>query len=86
MTWLMKILKIELEEQILTKYYVIKHFSLKIQNLMDIHVDVFQRFIEKCLVVVLKLRIFKTKIKLKKYTNQLLQNLIKESILIVYKQ
>ena len=86
MTWLMKTLKIELEEQILTKYYVIKHFSLKIQNLMDIHVDVFQRFIEKCLVVVLKLRIFKTKIKLKKYTNQLLQNLIKESILIVYKQ
>ena len=86
MTWLMKILKIELEEQILTKYYVIKHFSLKIQNLMDIHVDVFQRFIEKCLVVALKLRIFKTKIKLKKYTNQLLQNLIKESILIVYKQ
>ena len=86
MTWLMKILKIELEEQILTKYYVIKHFSLKIQDLMDIHVDVFQWFIEKCLVVVLKLRIFKTKIKLKKYTNQLLQNLIKESILIVYKQ
>ena len=86
MTWLMKILKIELEEQILTKYYVIKHFSLKIQNLMDIHVDVFQWFIEKRLVVVLKLRIFKTKIKLKKYTNQLLQNLIKERILIVYKQ
>ena len=37
MTELLEILKIYLEEQLLIKYCVIKHFTLlKIQNIMDI--------------------------------------------------
>ena len=37
MTWLMEILKIYLEEQLLIKHYIIKHLLLlKIQNLIDI--------------------------------------------------
>ena len=37
MTWLKEILKIYLEEQLLIKYYVIKHLILlKIQNMVDI--------------------------------------------------
>ena len=36
MTWLMEILKIQLEEHLLIKYCVIKHLILlKIQNIMD---------------------------------------------------
>ena len=41
MTWLMKILKIYLKEQLLIKYCEIKHLILlKIQNMMDITQDV----------------------------------------------
>ena len=37
MTWLMEILKISLEEQLLIKYCIIKHLILlKFQNMMDI--------------------------------------------------
>ena len=46
MAWLMVILKIELEEQLLIKYCVIKHLILlKIQNMMDISVDLLRWFI-----------------------------------------
>ena len=46
MAWLRKILKIYLEEQILIKYYVIKHLTLlNIQKMMDINVDLLQWFI-----------------------------------------
>ena len=42
----MKVLKIELEEQLLTKYYVIKHLILlKIQSMMDINADLRHCFI-----------------------------------------
>ena len=59
MTWLLKILKIYLEEQLLVKYYVIKHLTLlKIQNIMDINVDLLQWFrnllIKGLLLVLLK--------------------------------
>ena len=46
MTWLMEILMIELEEQLLFKYCMIKHsILLKIRNTMDINVDFLQWFI-----------------------------------------
>ena len=39
----MEILKVYIEEQLLIKYYVIKHLILlKIQNMMDINVDLLQ--------------------------------------------
>ena len=42
----MEILHIETEEQLLIKYYAIKHLILlKIQNMMDINVYLFQWFI-----------------------------------------
>ena len=42
----MEILKIYLEEQFLTKYYMIKHLILlKFQNMMDFNVDLLQWFI-----------------------------------------
>ena len=42
----MEILKIYLEEQLLIKYYVIKHLILlKIRNMIDINVDLLQCFI-----------------------------------------
>ena len=45
-TWLMEILKTYLEEQLLIKYYMIKHsILLKIQNTMDIKEDLLQWFI-----------------------------------------
>ena len=44
----MEILKIEIEEQLLIKYYVVKHLILlKVQNEMDINVDLLQWFIKK---------------------------------------
>ena len=46
MTWLMKILNIWLEEQLLMKYCMIKHLILlKIQNMMDIKEVLLQWFI-----------------------------------------
>ena len=46
MTRLTEILKIEIEKQLLIKYYVIKHLILlKIQNTMDINVVLLQWFI-----------------------------------------
>ena len=83
MTWLMDILKIELEEQFLLKYFVMKHLILpKIQNMMDIR-GVLLRFlinllIKKFLVVLLKLKICQTENYLNNYTSQLLENLKNE--------
>ena len=56
-----------LEEQFLIKYCVIKHLILlKIQNMMDINVDLLQWFtnflIKKLLLVVSKMRIFQTRV------------------------
>ena len=46
MTCIVEILKIKLEEKLLMKFCVIKHLILlKIQNMMDIYVDVLQWFI-----------------------------------------
>ena len=46
MTWLMEILSINLEEQLLMKYYMIKHLILlKIENMMDINAGLLQWFI-----------------------------------------
>ena len=84
MIWLMEILKIYLEEQLVIKYYVIKCLILlKANNMMDINVDLFQWFINfliksLLLVVVLKVNLCQTKNKLKNYTNQLLENLKNE--------
>ena len=63
--WLMEILKIELDEQLLIKYYMIKHLILlKIQNMMDINVDLLQWsinfLIKKLLALVLKIIMFQT--------------------------
>ena len=54
-----------LEKQLLINYCVIKHLILlKILDMMDFNVDLFQWFIvflnKKFLVVVLKMRIFQT--------------------------
>ena len=58
MAWLRKILKIYLEEQILIKYYVIKHLTLlNIQKMMDINVDLLQWFIIFSIKSLLCLRI-----------------------------
>ena len=61
----MEILKIELDEQLLIKYYMIKHLILlKIQNMMDINVDLLQWsinfLIKKLLALVLKIIMFQT--------------------------
>ena len=46
MTWLMKTLKIELEEYLPVNNYLIKHLIfLKVQNMMDINVDLLKWFI-----------------------------------------
>ena len=43
MMWPMGILKIYIEEQILIKYYVIKHLILlKMQNMMDVRLELLQ--------------------------------------------
>ena len=66
MTWLMEILKIEVEGQILIKYCVVKHLIfLKLRNMMDININFLQCsmniLIKKILLVlVLKIRIFQT--------------------------
>ena len=59
---------------------MIKHLTLlKIQDMMDINVDLLQWsvnfLIKKLLLVVLKMRIFQATNKLKNYTNQLLKKL-----------
>ena len=60
----MEFFKIQLEEQLLIKYYLIKHLILlKIQNMMYINADLLQQFIDflikkTLLVVVLQMRIF----------------------------
>ena len=59
MTWLIENFKIQLEEQLLIKYCGIKHLILlKIQNMMDINVDLLQWpgnfLIKKLLVELLK--------------------------------
>ena len=80
----MEILKIYLKEQLLIKYYVIKHLILlKIQNMMDIKevlLQWFKNFLIKSplLVMVLKMKICQTKNYLKNYKNQLLENLKSE--------
>ena len=55
-TWLMGILRISLEEQLLIKYYVLKHLVLlKIPNMMNISVDLFQWFINSLMKSLLML-------------------------------
>ena len=61
--WLMEIVNVEIEEQFLIKYYMIKHLILlKIENIMDINVDFLQWFInfliEKLQVEQLKMKLF----------------------------
>ena len=59
MTWLMEILKIQLEEQLLIKYCVIKHLRLlKIRNMMDIKGVILQWFIN-LLIIRLLVEVFK---------------------------
>ena len=67
----------------LIKHYVINHLiMLKIQNMMDINVNILQWFIhfliKRLQVVLLKVKICRTKNCLKNYTNQLLENLKNE--------
>ena len=62
-TWLMDILKIELEEDIMIKYCVIKHLVLlKIQTMMDTKQVLLQWFTNSLIkalpTAVLKMRIF----------------------------
>ena len=82
MSWLNEILKIWLEEELLIKYYVMKHLIfLKIQKMIDIKEVLLQWFInsliKNLLAAVLKMRKFQTKSQLKNNKNQLLENLIK---------
>ena len=62
MTWLIGILSICLEEQLLIKYYMIKHLVwLKIQNMIDINVELLQWFID-FLIKSVKVVILKAKL------------------------
>ena len=66
MTWFMEILKIYLEQQLRISCYVIKNLILiKIQNMMDIIVDLLQWFItfliKSLLIVVLKKKLSSAK-------------------------
>ena len=75
--------KILLEEQLLIKYFMIKHLILlKIQNMRDIKEVLLQWslsfLIKKLLVVVLKMKIFLIMNYQKNYINQFLENLRKE--------
>ena len=79
MTWLMDVLKIELEEQLLHD----KAFNIAKNPKYDgyqrgLFSMVYNFLIKKLLVVVLKMRIFQAKNYLKNYINQLLENLRKE--------
>ena len=64
MIWLMEILRICLEEQLLIKYYMIKHLVLlKIQNRMlikEVLLQWFSNFLIKSLLVVLEKKIGRT--------------------------
>ena len=80
MMWLMEILKIYLEKQLLIKYYVIKHLILQKIIKYDRYerrlASVFYKiFIKTLQVVMLKVKLYQTKNQLKNYTNQLLENL-----------
>ena len=79
MTWLMDVLKIELEEQLLHD----KAFNIAKNPKYDgyqrgLFSMVYNFLIKKLLVVVLKMRIFQAKNYLKNYINQLLESLRKE--------
>ena len=85
MIWFMEILCIEIEEQLLIKYYVIKNLiSLKIQNMMDIKLALMiYRFFDK--------KTFGSGIKKcsiknwwKNYANQLSEHLMKKSTFTFY--
>ena len=83
MTWLMEISNIQIEEQLLIKYYVIKHsVLLKIQNMMDINVDLLQCFInfliKKTLGETVKNENIFNKELAEDYTKQLLKDSRKE--------
>ena len=78
----MKILKIYIDEQLLIKHYVKKHLILlKIQNMMDIQVDLLQWpinfLIKKLQVETVQNKITSNK-ELAEELHKLLQDLIKE--------
>ena len=76
-----QILRICIEEQLLKKYYLIKHLILlKIQNMMDINADLLQWFIDFLIksIMVVVLKLFQTSYQLINYTSQLLENLKNE--------
>ena len=67
MTRLMETLKISTDEQLLIKYYVIKHLILlEIQNMMDINVNFHQWFInfliKKILVLIFQVMLLKVQL------------------------
>ena len=77
------------EEQLLIKYYVIKHLILqKIRSFRDISVDLLQWFInflrKNLLVEKLKMKLFLIKNEQKNYANQLLKNLVKEVLFKIH--
>ena len=72
MIWLMVILKIYLEEQLLIKYYVMEHFILpKVLDMINIK----KVFDKKTAGGTVKNEIMQNKELGKKYTKQLLENL-----------
>ena len=78
MAWLINILKIYLEEQLLIEHCMKKHLILlKISNMMDMEGVLLQWFInfliKILLAVLLKMRVFQIKNQLKNCTNQLLE-------------
>ena len=82
MTWLMEILSICLEGQLLIWHYMIKHFILlKNQNMMDIK-EVLLSFLIKISisVVVLKMKNCQIKNKLINYTRQLWKQFEKRKV------
>ena len=72
MIWLMVILKIYLEEQLLIKYYVMEHFILP--KVLDM-INVKKVFDKKTAGGTVKNEIMQNKELGKKYTKQLLENL-----------
>ena len=89
MIWLMEVLRVCLEEQLLIKYYLIKDLILlKIQNLMDIKKVLLQCFInfliKVLLVAVLKVKLSQNSNWQKNYTSQLLESWRKMKSILIF--
>ena len=90
MIWLMEILKIELEEQLLLNYYVIKHLILlkfiDMMNIKEVQLQWFIRFFyKKTAVGAVKNEIMQNKELADELHKPIIKKLKSESTLIFYR-